>query len=192
MAAPLTIEELYDSEQGKIVIPAGMKRFAAIAYKGIFPVLYVKVAGVTNFAHNINEVFYTHRENVPLEYCVKMKREPENRYDENAIAIWAGFNQEVLFSHGSENGYVKIGYIPKELAALLTQVWAVYKIWYKVKLDTITPEIKQKAVPPSCRITLTPPIKERIEAPPAPRMRTLKISPDISIRAIQKKLSRKG
>lgn len=192
MNSRLTIEELYDRKTNKIVVPAGMKKFVALAYKGSFPILYVKVVGVTKYAKDINELFYTHRDIPSLEYSAIIKREPSNQYDPNAIMVLIGFKECENIPPHLFNKMFKVGYIPKELASLLTQMAVKYKIRYKARVETLTPEIKPKKVYPTCRIMLTPLVKASIEAPPAPRLRVFNVNPKMSIKDIQRELFKKG
>lgn len=67
--------------------------------------LYSKVAGVT-FENRQAAIATMHGNEV-----IQLRPEPDNKYDENAIAVWVAFPPESGWNAR------QIGYLPKEIAA---------------------------------------------------------------------------
>jgi hypothetical protein len=83
----------------------------------------VKVVGVTFRNDDVG----VDRQEVIATLCGKekvyLKREPENRFDSNAVAVMLKREVEKDF---------KIGYIRSELAAFLSSMWSKYKFFANI------------------------------------------------------------
>ena len=188
-AVSLELESLYDPEEDKIMIPAGQKVFVATGYKGRFPVLYVKVAGVTKYKRNIRDLYDDDKDYPGVGMKAILVPEPTNPYDKYAIKIMAGLKM----SAGCE---YHIGYIPAPLAKLLTQIKNKYNIAYTARVESLRSNFykgEEMSWPCSARVKLTPDTKSKVaEIADAPRMTTVDVGTGgMSVKQLQEFLSKK-
>jgi hypothetical protein len=145
---------------GKIIIPPGSKRFAAVRYIGNYPVVWSKIAGVTfkNHKEVIQEYTKTlSRELDEVDQEIFLVPEPDNKFDPNAIKVMA---QIINRKRPVPDFRGCIGYLPKELAFLLTRIKETFNITYEAALDNIKSNIdkngKEKNYSCSAAVVLTP------------------------------------
>ena len=79
--------------------------------------ILTKVVGVT-FS---NEEYNVNRQDIIKQLSgkekVSLRREPKNRFDTNAVAVYVDFN----------NKKYKIGYLKAELAGIVAEMWKEYR-----------------------------------------------------------------
>lgn len=185
----LELDELYDPEKDKIIIPTGLKVFVATGYKGRFPILFVKVVGVTKYKRNIRDLYEADKEYPGVGIKAILVPEPTNPYDPNAIKIMAGLKM----SAGCE---YHIGYVPAPLAKLLTQIKIEYNISYTARVESLRSNFykgEEMSWPCSARVKLTPATKtKKKNSSNAPRVTTVEVGTDgMSMKELQKFLSKK-
>jgi hypothetical protein len=185
---PLELNDLYDLDKDRIMIPAGLKVFVATGYKGRYPILYVKVAGVTKYKRNIRDLSEADKEFPGVGMKAILVPEPSNPYDPCAIKIMAGLK----ISAGCE---YHIGYVPASLAKLLTQIKNEYNMSYTARVESLRSNFykgEEMSWPPSARVKLTPNTKTKKKVANAPRTRTVDVGTGgMSVKQLQEFLSKK-
>jgi len=171
----LSLDFIYDEEEDKIIIPAGLNRFIGIGYRDRYPEIWAKVAGITMAGRpQIVRQLVAHKLDGDL-LEVEIVEEANNKYDPHAKLVVV-----TATSKNSKNTLLTgaIGYLPKELAKLLTEIKERYSMIYIAKLDKIRSDLtqsgKEMGFPCSAAITLTPRVEK--ELPRAPKHRVIALN----------------
>jgi len=207
-AVSISLDAPYDKDEDKIIIPAGMKRFSAIDYNGKYPIIFSKVAGVTKYENNINTIYEDfddidisvdeelsfpsddYIDDVKNFIYIKLFAEKTNPYDSNAIRVMA-----YLATSPNKKPFREpriVGYLPKELAKLLTEIKERYKMSYKAKVVKFKSNLNFQGgkmnFPCSIGLELTPVESQEFKSVPLHKVQNIAVK---SMDEMKKILSKK-
>lgn len=100
------------------------------------------VAGVSHKTDNVKIAYSWYLSNKPIQ--VVFKKEPDNKYDENAIAIYLKYNEEK----------VQVGYLPKKMNET-GDFWEYLANGYIIKAEVIYMGSSSVDLPLGITIALT-------------------------------------